>query len=45
MTTLSRITGLAFVVTLVVCLAIVLTGGNPETLLHDLGDLYHRVTD
>ncbi len=44
MTTLSRVIGLAFLVTLVVCLAVVLTGGHPNTLVTDLGDLYHRIT-
>ena len=40
---LSHIVGLACLATLVVCLAVVLTGGHPEALVHDLGDLYHRV--
>lgn len=44
MTSLSRVVGLAFLATLVVCLAVVLTGGHPDTLVSDLGDLYHRIT-
>jgi len=43
MTKLSHIVGLASLATLVVCLAVVLTGGHPDAILRDIGDLYHRV--
>ena len=44
MTILSRVLGLAFLVSLLVAVAIVVTHGHPETLLGDLSDLYHRIT-
>ena len=44
MTTLSRILGLAFLVSLLMAIAVVVTDGHPETLLGDLSDLYHPIT-
>ena len=44
MTTLSRILGLAFLASLLMAVAIVVTDGRPVTLLGDLSDLYHRIT-
>ncbi|MGI9079311.1 MAG: hypothetical protein ACR2GF_00565 [Acidimicrobiales bacterium] len=43
MTLFSRFLALALLATLVVCSAVVLTGGHPQTALTDIGSLYHRV--
>ncbi len=42
MTTTSRIVGLLFVLTVTAALVMVVTDGQPETLLHDLDDLRRR---
>ncbi len=44
MTLFSRFLGLTLVAAIVLCAVIVLTTGHPQTALHDIGDLYHRVT-
>ena len=42
MTTTSRIVGVLFVLTVTAALVMVVTDGNPDTLLRDLDDLRHR---
>jgi len=42
MTTFSRFLAVALLATLVVCSAVVLTGGHPQMALDDIGRLYNR---